>query len=308
MITLKRTLLLFIPALMISCGGEESEAEGEEKGYVETEYDKEIAVWLKDKDWTPERKESGLYLYVEEEGSEEKPTLESFLTLNYEGYLLDGTRFDGTGGEPTSFGFPVSGLIEGWQEGIPYLGKGGKGKLVIPPDLGYGDQPAGIIPANAILYFEIEIIDFADTPPPPPGAAMYDSLMQAYISEKGIEGMLKTESGMYMKIEEAGNDEKPDLGSYLTLNYEGYLMDGSSFDGTGGNPTTFPFPVANLIKGWQEGIPQFGKGGKGKLIIPPYLGYGARETADIPANSILIFDMEIIDFSNEPPADQPPSM
>lgn len=306
MIKTRHIIPLILPAMLVSCGGSGSEEEEETKDYIETEYDKEIAVWLKDKDWKPERRESGLYVYIEEEGSQEKPTIESFLTLNYQGYLLDGNQFDGTDGTPVSFPFPVGGLITGWQEGIPLIGRGGKQKLIIPPDLGYGDQPVGIIPANAVLYFEIEIIDFTNEPPAPEGQAMYDSTMQAYISEKGIEGMVKTESGMYMKIEEAGSDEKPDLGSFLTLNYEGYLMDGSKFDGTGGEPRTFSFPVANLIKGWQEGIPQFGKGGEGKLIIPPYLGYGGSEREGIPANSILIFDMEIIDFTNDPPAQEGP--
>ncbi|MCG8576340.1 MAG: FKBP-type peptidyl-prolyl cis-trans isomerase [Flavobacteriales bacterium] len=288
--------LLFLPlALLVACGGGE-----EEKDYVETEYDIKISEYLEDKSWKPERTESGLYIYKENAGTDEKPGLEDYLTLKYTGYLLDGTVFDGTDGQAVSFPFPISGLIEGWQEGIPQFGKGGVGKLIIPPDLGYGEREAGIIPANSILVFDIEIIDWSSTPPQPEYPD-YSPEIEQYISDQGIEGMNKTESGLFIKIENEGGEEKPGLDDFLTLNYEGYLLDGSSFDGTGGEPTTFNFPVSNLIAGWQEGIPYFGKGGKGKLIIPPYLGYGGQDRPGIPANSILVFDMEIIDFSDVPP-------
>jgi FKBP-type peptidyl-prolyl cis-trans isomerase len=293
---MKNLMLLAAALLLFSCGGETEE----EKDYTETEYDIKIDQYLEDKSWDPERTESGLYVHIEKEGSEEKPGLQDYLTLKYEGRLLDGTIFDGTNGEAISFPFPVEGLIKGWQEGIPYFGKGGKGKLIIPPALGYGDKEAGIIPPNSILLFDIEIVDFTSEAPLPPD---YTEEIETYIVEKGIEGAEKTESGLYIVTENAGSDEKPTVDHFLTLNYEGYLLDGTPFDGTGGEPTTFSFPLAQTIGGWQEGIPHFGKGGKGKLIIPPYLGYGNRESGAIPANSVLVFDIEIIDFSVVPPAE-----
>ncbi|MCB9224770.1 MAG: FKBP-type peptidyl-prolyl cis-trans isomerase [Crocinitomicaceae bacterium] len=294
-----KKLLLFAPALLLlSCGGN-----SEEKDYEETEYDIKIGEFLEDKSWKPERTESGLYIYKENEGSDEKPNLDSYLTLIYEGRLLDGTVFDGTNGAPVTFPFPVSGLIEGWQEGIPMFGKGGKGKLVIPPDLGYGDRDMGVIAPNSILVFDIEIVDFRQTPPPPPD---YTPEILSYMLDQKLDTAkaIKTESGMFIIPDSFGGEEKPTIEHYLTLNYEGYLLDGTSFDGTGGTPTTFPFPLANTIGGWQEGIPYFGKGGKGKLIIPPYIGYGEMGSQDgsIPPNAILVFDIEIIDFTSTPNA------
>jgi FKBP-type peptidyl-prolyl cis-trans isomerase len=282
---------------LTACGGEEK------KDYIETEYDLKIAEYLADKDWETERTESGLYIYVENPGSEEKPSINDFLTLSYTGYLLDGTEFDGTNGEKVSFPFPMSNLIKGWQEGIPSFGKGGKGKLIIPPAIGYGMQGSGPIPPNSVLVFDIELFDFSATPPAPEldRSVDYSPTIDAYIAEKGYEGFVKTESGLYILIEDAGSEMKPGLNDFLTLNYTGRLLDGSEFDGTKGNATTFPFPMNNLILGWQEGIPSFGKGGKGKLIIPPYLGYGGTDQETIPANSILEFDIEIIDFTNTPP-------
>lgn len=290
---MKRTMIIASLLMLISCGNSNTV---EKKDFIATNYDNDIEKYLEDKDWNFERQESGLYVYIEDEGSKDKPGLDSYLTLNYTGYLLDGTVFDGTDGEPTSFPFPVNRLVKGWQEGIPLFGKGGKGKLIVPPAIGYGSDGGGPIPPNAVLVFDIEIIDFS-AEPKLPKQKDYNPEILAYIKEKGWDAQV-TESGLYIVIEEEGGKEKPGLDSYLTLNYEGYFMDGNSFDGTKGEPTTFPFPMTQLIKGWQEGIPTFGKGGKGKLIVPPYLGYGANDRPGIPGNSILVFDIEIKDFNN----------
>jgi FKBP-type peptidyl-prolyl cis-trans isomerase len=256
---------------------------------------------LSDKEWDTDRQESGLYVYTEKEGSDEKPTLENFVTISYTGYLLDGTVFDGTEGEAVTF--PLANLIEGWQEGIPNFGRGGKGKLIIPPSMGYGERASGPIPANSVLVFDIEVFDFSNTPPAPVVVKTGDFSPQIkeYIAKKNIKGMEDTESGLFLSIENAGSEEKPKLGDFLTLTYTGYLTDGTVFDGTEEEPITFSFPMSQLIMGWQEAIPFLGKGGKAKLIIPPYLGYGSNDNGTIPANSILVFDLEIFDFSSTPP-------
>ena len=78
---------------------------------------------------------------------------------HYRGRLQDGTEFDSSyeRGEPATFG--LNQLIRGWQEGIPGMKVGGKRRLVIPPQLGYGPQGVpGAIPGNATLEFEIELL------------------------------------------------------------------------------------------------------------------------------------------------------
>jgi FKBP-type peptidyl-prolyl cis-trans isomerase FkpA len=80
----------------------------------------------------------------------------------------------------------------------------------------------------------------------------------------------------------------------VTIFYHGFLLDGTEFDGTGEEPATFR--LDQLIVGWQIGIPMFGKGGKGKLIIPPGLAYGPNDNGQIPGNSTLMFEIELIDW------------
>ena len=116
-----------------------------------------------------------------------------------------------------------------------------------------------------------------------------------YLADNGLEAE-KTASGLHFIIEEPGTgDNFPELSSEVTVHYHGTLENGLVFDSTQGiEPRTFS--LTRVIVGWQEGIPLFKKGGKGKLIIPPSLAYGETGTPGIPSNAILIFDVELVDF------------
>jgi FKBP-type peptidyl-prolyl cis-trans isomerase len=86
----------------------------------------------------------------------------STITVKYTGSLADGTVFDSTdkqGGQPATFTLASGQLIDGWVQGIPGMKVGGKRKLVIPPELAYGNKANGSIPANSTLTFEIELVD-----------------------------------------------------------------------------------------------------------------------------------------------------
>lgn len=111
-----------------------------------------------------------------------------------------------------------------------------------------------------------------------------------YISANSITAV-KDPRGFYYNLQIAGGS-KPDLCSTVKVNYQGSLTNGSVFDN--GNGATFP--LTNLIPGWQMGIPLVGKTGKIILYLPPSLGYGSQAQQGIPANSILIFSIELLDF------------
>lgn len=100
---------------------------------------------------------SGLYYVINEPGSGAQPNINSKVTVKYSGNLIDGTVFDSSGNSGISFN--LNSVIQGWQEGIPYFKKGGKGFLLIPSALGYGSQATEKIPANSVLVFEIELLD-----------------------------------------------------------------------------------------------------------------------------------------------------
>lgn len=105
---------------------------------------------------------SGLMYEVIREGTGEKPTATDVVLVHYEGRLLDGTVFDSSyqRGEPAAF--PLQGLIPGWTEGIQLMPKGSKYHFRVPPELAYGAQGAGgVIPPNATLEFDVELLEIA---------------------------------------------------------------------------------------------------------------------------------------------------
>jgi len=104
-----------------------------------------------------------------------------------------------------------------------------------------------------------------------------------------------TASGLYYNIQNPGGAAHPNINSYVTVNYKGYLTDGTVFDSSAaGKP--FSSTLGSLIYGWIEGLQLIGAGGKMQLLIPSALGYGSYSAGSIPANSVLIFDIELVKF------------
>lgn len=150
---MKRFLWLTAPALLLALGC------NKDKGPDQAQIDQElIEAYLEANQLTAERHSSGLYYIIEEPGSGGSPNINSEVLVHYKGYLLDGTVFDQTTSNArTFFLFQV---IQGWQIGIPLLQKGGKGTFFIPSWLGYGPEPQANIPANSVLIFETELVNF----------------------------------------------------------------------------------------------------------------------------------------------------
>jgi FKBP-type peptidyl-prolyl cis-trans isomerase len=109
-----------------------------------------------------------------------------------------------------------------------------------------------------------------------------------------------TKSSEELKIEESevGTGEEVKKGDTILIHYTGTLSDGTKFDSSydRGEPFETQIGVGAVIQGWDEGVVGMKTGGKRKLIIPPSLGYGDRQMGSIPANSTLIFDVELIEI------------
>lgn len=105
--------------------------------------------------------ESGLQYSIVTEGEGETADSGNVVTVHYSGFLADGTKFDSSveRDDPFSFLLGMGQVIPGWEEGLKLMNKGGKARLVIPPELGYGGLSVGTIPPNSTLYFDIELVD-----------------------------------------------------------------------------------------------------------------------------------------------------
>ncbi|MBL7896139.1 MAG: FKBP-type peptidyl-prolyl cis-trans isomerase [Bacteroidia bacterium] len=122
----------------------------------------ELDKYLADNKITTKPTASGLIFIDVKKGSGPKPKATDNVVVHYTGTLLDGTKFDSSldRGEPATF--PLNQVIPGWTEGIQLMSKGGKAKLIIPSNLGYGPQGTGPIPPFASLVFEVELLDIID--------------------------------------------------------------------------------------------------------------------------------------------------
>ena len=104
-------------------------------------------------------------------------------------------------------------------------------------------------------------------------------------------------NGLVIEDIKIGEGQEVEKFNIVTVNYTGLLEDGTIFDSSlnpGRTPFRFTVGAGQVIKGWDEGLIGMKVGGKRKLTIPPELGYGSRDNGPIPANSTLIFEIDLL--------------
>ncbi|MDH5380837.1 MAG: FKBP-type peptidyl-prolyl cis-trans isomerase [Cyclobacteriaceae bacterium] len=151
----------------------------------------------------------------------------------------------------------------------------------------------------------------ADYVTPEEQGAMDEKLITQYIEENGIEAN-RTEEGVYVAITTPGEGENATSGQTITANYTGYLLNKMYFDtsieavakenelftpGRPYEPLSFVIDEGRVIQGWHLAFKEINKGAKATIFIPSSFGYGRNRAGDmIPPNSVLIFDVEVIDI------------
>jgi FKBP-type peptidyl-prolyl cis-trans isomerase FkpA len=124
-------------------------------------------------------------------------------------------------------------------------------------------------------------------------AATDDAAIQAYIAANKITAT-KDPSGLYYSVLIPGTGDYPTATSTVNVNYTGTLLNGTVFQ----TLSNLSDPLPDLIKGWQIGIPHVNVGGRILLMVPSALGYGNTSSGSIPANSVLIFTIDLLSFTN----------
>ncbi|MCB8991612.1 MAG: FKBP-type peptidyl-prolyl cis-trans isomerase [Ardenticatenaceae bacterium] len=237
--------------------------------------------------------ESGLQYIEVEAGDGAMPQAGDIVEINFIGTLEDGTVF----GDTYSQGGPITvilgndQLLPGWEEGVMLMHEGGKIKLVIPPELGFGAEGAGggFIPPDATLIMDVELLSV--TPPPEPTA----------VDEAEFT---TTDSGLQYYDLVEGDGDIPETGDSVTVNFTIWLNDDQSFITSSlvnGSPLTFVLGRGDVVfPGWDEGVSTMQVGGSRQLIIPSDLGLGDIEAPGVPAGSSLLMEVELLSYQPSP--------
>lgn len=231
---------------------------------------------------------SGLQYTEVRAGSGPKPQPGEVVAVHYTGRLADGTVFDSSRerGEPIRFPIGVGYVIPGWDEGIAMMNQGGQATLVVPPELGYGADGFGdVIPANATLTFDVELLEIAPGAPAAPTAV---DESQYTTTEQGIK---------YVDLV-AGEGPVVNNGQLVVVHYTGWLEDGTKFDSSldRGEPYTFNLGMGQVIAGWDLGLRGMKVGATRQLVIPAELAYGESGYGGvIPPNAPLIFEIQLLE-------------
>lgn len=151
---MKLCFSLFMAALILTMGA--CKKDDQDQALIDKQ---KIEEYLTQNSISAQEHESGMYYVITAEGSGDSPTLNNTVEVKYKGYFLDNSVFDETTGNET-ITFPLTKFIPGWQIAVPLLKRGGKGTFFLPSALCYGSNPPPGIPSNAVLIFDIELIDF----------------------------------------------------------------------------------------------------------------------------------------------------
>lgn len=117
-------------------------------------------------------------------------------------------------------------------------------------------------------------------------------IIQDYITTNNLSAVATT-SGLHYLIDTEGTGAGCNESSTVRVAYKGYLTNGTVFDQS--PEAGVVFGLRNVILGWTEGIPYYKEGGSGTLLIPSALAYGPKKVGQIPKNSVLIFDIKLIE-------------
>jgi peptidylprolyl isomerase len=235
--------------------------------------------------------DSGLQYYFLEEGDGEMPELGEVASVNFTGWIQDGSQFaDSQEGVPVDFIVGQEEILPGWDEMAQLMQVGDVVQFILPPELGLGEEgaPNGVIPPNATLVFEMELVEIKPPPPTPTPAPPPVSVEESEytVSDSGLKFFTITE----------GSGELIESGDLLTLHYKMWDEEGNQIESSYdfGQPVQIVAGGGQAGPGWDEVLLMMSSSGKAQFVLTPELAYG-DQAANAPTEGNLIFEIEILD-------------
>lgn len=230
---------------------------------------------------------SGLKYWDLKVGDGARPELRSTAEMHYAVWLDDGTLIADTLETKIPPKIRTDMLPAGWTEGLSTMAVGGKMRLEIPADLGYGTKGEPFIPANVGLVMEVELLGLISPepwPPPPP--------------IEGIEPITTPTGVIYWDLEE-GYGRSPERAGTILVHLTAWLSDGRMYESSLESERRAELRLSEEVAGLAHGIRTMKIGGKRRLKIPPDLGYGeSGRPGIVPPNETLILEVELFGFTD----------
>jgi FKBP-type peptidyl-prolyl cis-trans isomerase len=229
---------------------------------------------------------SGLKYSVLVAGKEGKhPKTGDKVKVHYTGWLVDGTKFDSSRdrGAPTTF--TVGQVVQGWNEALALMTVGARWKLTIPPALGYGERGSPpVIPANATLIFDVELLDIRFAPVLPTFHPC-DAAAQK-----------TTPTGLKYEVLAEGAGESPAPTETAELKYAFWNTKGELVDCSAKNEQTLKARAVDLaLPFMKEAFALLKPGARIRFEVKPELGFGDKAVGPaLPANSTTIWEIELV--------------
>ncbi|MBX2967407.1 MAG: FKBP-type peptidyl-prolyl cis-trans isomerase [Cyclobacteriaceae bacterium] len=237
---------------------------------------------------------TGIRIAIDELGTDGlPPNTENNVKVTYTGKLLsNGSTFDS--GTITG---KLTDWITGWQIGLSLLPAGSKATLYIPSGYAYGTRGQGSIPPDAILVFDVEIESVSLTLVQATRLASDKTAIDNYLEENEIEAIVHESGIRYVITEEGSGTASPSLYQQVKIGYVGKLLATNHiFINQEVEPNNdFSSRVVNFPHGVLIGLQLMKEGDKATLYVPSTLAYGARSYTDVPSNSNIIYEIELIE-------------
>lgn len=257
-----------------------------------------INSYVKKNKLTPRVDVNGIRFVITRLGTGVPPRAYDEVEINYEGRFLNDEIFDSG-----NVNGQVGGFVSGFSTALQYLPVGTSALLIIPSVYAYGasGNPAGNIPPNAPLIFDMALNKIVRTAGQNPLLVSDTTTIRNFLDAKGITGTIKDPSGMRYKIINEGSGIAPDLFDRVKINYSIKLLSTEQIVASGSSQksVTFDAWVVNYLPAVQIMLKKLKPGGRAILYVPSELGYGPTPFPFIPGNSNLIYDLELVQVEPE---------
>lgn len=225
------------------------------------------------------QREDGLRIEWTVKKKDNQIQLNDVVLVNYKARVASGEQYDSNDeiGEPVPIKTNIGMLVKGWEEGLLHMHVGDKGRIMIPSDLGYGENGyMTIVPPEADLIIDIEIVERIDP----------------IVLEEGVK---------VYKWKKVKDGAKPVKNQLITFDYFAYCTGKKAkmYDNSyqNGEPFSFKFENANVIDGLHQGMSVMKPGENAFIEIPSRLAYGRDGLLDhVPSNTDIVYDVRVLDI------------